>query len=96
MQRIEDLKELMHTCVETGYLRGVQAMSPLSDRIRKRAAEDYLVRNGLKKTLLGRWVSEGLIREHKGENNSPKWYSLVEINEVIMAMRYKNLVFNSK
>ena len=92
MQRIEDLKELMHTCVETGYLRGVQAMNPTFDRIRKRAAEEHLVRNGLRKILLGRWVSEGLLKEYKGEKNSPKWYSLVEINEVIMAVKYKKII----
>ena len=40
MSSIESLKELMHTCVELGYIRAQVAMSPSSDRIRKKDAEN--------------------------------------------------------
>ena len=89
MSSFEDLKELMHSCVEMGYIRGQVAMSPSSDRIRKKDAEALLVRNGFKKTMLSRWVSNGLITENKGENNSPIWYSLMQIMETISAVRYR-------
>ena len=79
----------MHTCVELGYIRGQIAMLPSSDKIRKKEAENLLVRNGLQKVLLQRWVSEGLVTENKGEKNSPIWYSLSQIMETIGAIRYK-------
>ena len=90
MSSLESLKELMSTCVEIGYIRGQVAMFPSSDRIRKRDAENLLVRNGLQKVLLQRWVSQGLVIENKGEKNSPIWYSLTQIMETIGAIKYKS------
>lgn len=89
MSSLESLKELMHTCVELGYIRGQVAMLPSSDKIRKKDAENLLVRNGLQKVLLRRWVGQGLIVENKGDKNSPIWYSLTQIMEMIGAIRYK-------
>ena len=89
MSSLESLKELMHTCVELGYIRGQVAMLPSSDKIRKKDAENLLVRNGLQKVLLQRWVGQGLIVENKGDKNSPIWYSLTQIMEMIGAIRYK-------
>ena len=90
MSNIESLKELVTTCVEIGVIRGQVAMLPSSDKIRKKDAEALLVRNGLQKVLLQRWVSSGLITENKGENNSPIWYSLTQIMDAIGAIKYKN------
>jgi hypothetical protein len=92
MSRVEDIKELIHVCVETGYLRGQKDICPSSDRIRRKDAEALLERNGLPKIQLGRWVAAGLVQEHKGENTSPKWYSLVQIMETIIAVRYEKVV----
>ena len=89
MSSLESLKELMHTCVELGYIRGQVAMLPSSDKIRKKDAENLLVRNGLQKVLLRRWVGQGLIVENKGDKNSPIWYPLTQIMEMIGAIRYK-------
>ena len=89
MSDVRALQELMHTCVETGYIRGQIAMMPSSDRIRKKDAESLLVRNGFAKTILKRWVSEGLVQENKGDKNSPIWYSRIQIMETIGAIRYK-------
>ena len=87
MSSLRDIKELMHSCVELGYIRAQVAMSPSSDRIRKKDAERLLVSNGFKKAMLGRWVGEGLIRENRGEKNSPIWYSRMQILETIGAVR---------
>ena len=89
MNKIESLKELIHTCVELGYIRGQVALMPSSDRIRKKDAENLLVRNGLQKVLLQRWVAQGLVDENRGERNSPTWYSLTQIMETIGAIRYE-------
>ena len=92
MSSLESLKELIHTCVEVGYIRAQVAMQPSSDKIRKKSAENLLARNGLQKVLLQRWVGEGIIRENKGEKNSPIWYSLTELMETISAVKYKNCI----
>lgn len=92
MQRLEDIKELMSVCVEAGYQRAVASMLPMSDKMRKKKAEEYLRCHGFQKVMLSRWVSEGLVHEHKGERNSPIWYSMKEITETIMAIRYKKII----
>ena len=92
MSSIEDLKDLMSTCVEIGFIRAQVAMSPDSDRIRKRGAEALLARNGLPKLLLHRWVGEGLVSEHRGERNSPIWYSLTQVMEMIGAVKCKGCI----
>lgn len=87
MSNLSELKELISTCVEIGYIKGQAALLPSCDRIRKKDAEAVLVRNGFSKTMLDRWVAEGLIDENKGEKNSPKWYSVTQIMETIGAVR---------
>ncbi len=96
MGSVEELKGLMQSCVEMGYIRGQIAMSPASDKIRKRAAEELIKRNGFNKAVLSRWVSEGLVEEHKGERNSPIWYSLMQIMETISAVRCSKIMSNYK
>lgn len=92
MSSIEHLQELMNTCVEIGFVRGQVAMSPSSDKIRKKDAEALLALHGMQKSLLQRWVDNRLIIENKGENNSPKWYSRIEILKVIGAIKYQKCI----
>lgn len=92
MNNMLELKELMSTCVEIGYIRAQVAMSPSSDRIRKKNAEALLTRNGLPKVLLQRWVGEGIVIESKGEKNSPITYSLTQIMETIGAVKCKGCI----
>ena len=89
MDKLKDLQDLMHTCVEMGYLRAQIDLLPSSDRLRKKNAEELLVRHGFSKSILSRWVSEGLIIEHKEKNNSPIWYSVMNLMDTIGAVRYK-------
>lgn len=89
MRSLQELQDLMVACVELGYIRGQVAMAPSSDIIRKKDAEEVLKRNGLNKVLLTRWVNDGLVTEYKGENNSPKKYSLTQIMSTIGAIKYK-------
>lgn len=92
MNKLNELRDLMHSCVEMGYIRGQVAMMPSSDRIRKKDAENLLARNGFPKNFLSRWVSEGLVDENRGEKNSPIWYSLMQIMETISAVRYDKCI----
>lgn len=89
MSDIGSLRELMHSCVELGYIRGQVAMMPSSEWIRKIDAEALLVRNGFQKVMLKRWVSNGLVTERRGEKNSPILYSLMQIMETIGAVKCK-------
>lgn len=82
----------MQTCVEAGFLRGQQALMPDSDKIRKKDAEALLVRYGLQKCLLQRWIDNGLIVAHKGENNSPIWFSRLELIEMVGTIQYNNVI----
>lgn len=92
MDKLNELKELMHICVETGYMRAQADMMPNADKIRRKDAEALMVRNGFSKVLLARWVSEGLVTEHKGEKNSPIWYSTIQIMETIGAVRINSVI----
>lgn len=82
----------MHTCVELGYIRGMMDMQPASGMVRKRDAEALLARNGFQKNMLQRWVSDGMVKEYRGEKNSPLRYSLSDIVETIGTIRYKNVI----
>ena len=92
MSNLKEIKELMSTCIEIGLLRAQVAISPSSDKIRKKNAEALLARNGLPKMLLKRWVGEGLVVESKGEKNSPITYSLTQIMETIGAVKCKDCI----
>ena len=92
MNKIEELRDLIEICFESGYLRGQRDLNPSTDKIRKKDAEAILMRNGMQKVLLSRWVEAGMITEHKGENNSPIWYSLSQIMATITAIRTNNFI----
>ena len=92
MSNLEQLKDLVSTSVETGILLAQVNASPLSDRIRKKGAEALLERHGLSKVLLQRWVGDGLIVETKGERNSPKTYSMIELMKTIGAVKMHHCI----
>ena len=92
MTKIESLKELMQTCVEAGYLRGQQALLPSTDKVRKKDAEALLARYGLQKSLLQRWIDGGMITAHKGEKNSPIWFSRLELIEMVGVIQYDKVI----
>ena len=96
MVRIEDVGNLMARCVEIGYIKGQAAMSPLTDRIRKAEAQRLLASNGYQKVMLQRWVSAGLVDEHKGERNSPIWCSRLQLVSVMGTMDCKEFLEKSK
>lgn len=96
MVELEDVKNLMARCVEIGFIKGQTAMSPQTDRIRKTEAHRLLVSNGYQKVVLQRWVSAGLVDEHKGERNSPIWYSRLQLVSLMGTMDCKNFLDKSK
>lgn len=93
MPRVADLQELMQTCVEAGFLRGQMALLPSGDKIPKKDAEELLKRFGFQKAKLQKWVAEGLIKEHGG-NGSHKWYSRLQLIEIVAAVQYKRVIEN--
>lgn len=93
---LEDVKNLMTRCVEIGFIKGQTSMSPQSDRIRKAEAQRLLASNGYQKVMLQRWVSAGLVDEHKGERNSPIWYSRLQLVSVMGTMDCKEFLDKSK
>lgn len=96
MVNLEDVKNLMARCVEIGFVKGQTAMSPQSDRIRRAEAQRLLASNGYQKVILQRWVSAGLVDEHKGERNSPIWYSRLQLVSVMGTMDCKDFLDKSK
>ena len=96
MVNLEDVKNLMARCVEIGFVQGQTAMSPQSDRIRRAEAQRLLASNGYQKIILRRWVSAGLVDEHKGERNSPIWYSRLQLVSVMGTMDCKDFLDKSK
>lgn len=96
MVNLEDVKNLMARCVEIGFVKGQTAMSPQSDRIRRAEAQRLLASNGYQKVILRRWVSAGLVDEHKGERNSPIWYSRLQLVSVMGTMDCKDFLDKSK
>lgn len=90
---IEQIKSLVSSAFAAGYSMAQVDGGLRADKLRRKEAESVLSRHGLKAVVLDRWVAEGLVEEHKGLRNSPRWYSLKEINKVLTSVKIKELQY---
>lgn len=90
---IDKIKMLVSSAFAAGYQMAQVDGGLRTDKLRRKEAEALLSRHGLKAVVLDRWIAEGLVEEHKGLKNSPRWYSLNEINKVLTSIQIKDLSF---
>lgn len=90
---LSEIKQLVSTAFQAGRMDAQFDIGLRSDKIRRKDAECYLASKGYEKQILSKWVSDRLIKEYVGEKkNSPRYYSLREINELIVSVQIKKIV----
>lgn len=92
-QSLSKIKQLVQTAFQAGRMDAQLDMGLRSDKVRRKVAECYLASKGFEKNILDKWVRNLLIKEYVGESkNSPRYYSLREINETIVSVEIKKII----
>ena len=89
---IRTIKELVSNAFSAGFNAAQIECGLRSDKLRRKEARRFLAMRGVCEVTLDKWIASGLIEEHKGDSiNSPRWYSLNEINKVLTSLQIKEL-----
>lgn len=90
---IANIKRLVSSAFTAGYNAAQVGNGVRSDKLRRKTAEGILFSHGLKAVMLDRWIADGLLEEHKGNaKNSPRWYSLNELNNLLVSLEVKQII----
>lgn len=90
---LSEIKQLVSVAFQAGRMDAQSDMGLRTDKVRRKVAECYLASKGFDKNILDKWVQNFLIKEYVGESkNSPRRYSMREINEVIVAIEVKKVI----
>lgn len=82
--RLNDIKNVVHLAFQAGRYDAQIEMGVRADKVRRKEAELMLTVRGFKKCMIDKWVDNGLLKEYVGDRqNSPRFYSLREINELL-------------
>lgn len=87
------IKDLVSVAFRAGRMDAQFDMGLRSDKVRRKDAECYLASRGYEKKTLDVWVRNLLLKEYVGERrNSPRYYSLREINELMVSVEVKKII----
>ena len=90
---LSEIKQLVSVAFQAGRMDAQFEMGLRSDRIRRKDAECYLVSKGFEKQMIDKWVKNRLMKEYVGDSkNSPRYYSLKEINELVVSCQIKKMI----
>lgn len=90
---LSDIKQLVSTAFQAGRMDAQFDMGIRSDKVRRKFAESYLASKGFDKKSLDKWVQNLLLKEYVGESkNSPRYYSMREINEILVSVQVKKMI----
>lgn len=90
---LSDIKDLVSTAFQAGRMDAQFEVGLRPKKVRRVEAENYIELKGFRKADLDRWVKNRLVTEFVGEKiNSPRYYSLSEINEMLVSMQLKKII----
>lgn len=90
---LSEIKQLVSVAFQAGRMDAQFEMGLRSDRIRRKDAECYLASKGFEKQMIDKWVKNRLMKEYVGDSkNSPRYYSLKEINELVVSCQIKKMI----
>ena len=85
------IKALVSSAFIAGYQRAQVDLGVRDGRLRRKDAEQLIKSRGYKSVMLDRWVANGLLKEDKGTSkNSPRTYSLSELNIILTSLEIKD------
>jgi len=87
--RVEEMMPLIEEAVQVGYMQAVKSYEPWQDEIRKTDVIGWLRFMKIDVKTFKRLVDKGIVKPfRKGVgNNSPLYYSKVEIKRAMMALK---------
>lgn len=87
------IKDLVSIAFQAGRMDAQFDIGMRPDKVRRKEAECYLASKGYGKNILDKWVQNLLLKEYIGERkNSPRHYSLREINELLVSVQVKKII----
>lgn len=90
---LSKIKGLVSIAFKAGRMDAQFDMGLRSDKVRRKDAECYLASRGYEKKTLDIWVNNLLLKEYTGDKkNSPRYYSLKEINELMVSVEIKKII----
>lgn len=90
---LSEIKQLVSVAFQAGRMDAQFEMGFRSDKIRRKDAECYLASKGFEKQIIDKWVKNRLMKEYVGDSkNSPRYYSLKEINELVVSCQIKKMI----
>lgn len=90
---LSEIKQLVSVAFQAGRMDAQFEMGVRPDKVRRKVAESYLASKGFEKQTIDKWVKNRLMNEYVGESkNSPRYYSLKEINELVVSCQVKKMI----
>lgn len=87
------IKDLVSIAFQAGRMDAQFEIGMRPDKVRRKEAECYLAAKGYDKNIIDKWVRNFLLKEYVGEcKNSPRHYSLREINELLVSVQVKKII----
>lgn len=91
--RLNEIKDIVSSAFRAGRMDALFSLGKIKERVRRKEAEAYITSFGCSKGQLDKWIDEKLINEYVGEcRNSPRLYSLNEINELLLTIQIKKII----
>lgn len=90
---LSEIKDLVATAFQAGRMDAQFEIGLRPKNVRRKEAEAFICAKGYKKADLDKWVKNNLVEEYVGEKvNSPKYYSLSDINETLVSLQLKKII----
>lgn len=90
---LSDIKNLVATAFQAGRMDAQFEAGLRPKKVRRADAENYIASKGYKKADLKKWVRCHLVAEYVGDKaNSPRYYSLSDINETIVSLQVRKVI----
>lgn len=87
---ISQIHKIVQSAFQAGRIDAQIDSGLRSNLVRKKEAEAMVAIRGFKKNILEKWVQNGLLKEYVGDSiNSPKQYSVKELQEIMMSVIIK-------
>ncbi len=87
---LNEIKQIVAAAFQAGRYDAQIDMGIRPDKVRRKEAEMMLKSRGFARSQLDKWIKERLLNEYVGDSvNSPRYYSLRELNEILATITIK-------
>ena len=93
---LQDLKQLVSNAVDAGIQAYEAGRDPLADRMNQAQVKRYLKSQGIRPSMLTKWVDARLVTPQKSgdRQNASVYYSLAQVKNTILLLHLKRITNN--